>query len=56
MRANGETPMPKPTYVESAIDGALPSREKGRSIPIRVFHPESGKAKGVFYHIHGGGW
>ncbi|KAK5731824.1 hypothetical protein LTR17_011036 [Elasticomyces elasticus] len=45
MRWNGETPLPKPA-----------SREPGRSIPCRVFTPDNGKPKGVFYHIHGGGW
>ncbi|KAK5125548.1 hypothetical protein LTR85_000659 [Meristemomyces frigidus] len=56
MRWNGETPLPKPVVLMSGKNIKLPSREKGREIPCRVFQPESGKAKGVFYHIHGGGW
>ena len=57
MRWNGETPLPKPTVLEDGENGTLPSREKGREIPVRVFKPEGGeKGKGVFYHIHGGGW
>ena len=56
MRANGETPLPAPVVVESARDIKLPSRVKGREIPCRVFEPEKGKSRGVFYHIHGGGW
>ena len=56
MRENGETPLPKPVVIESGKDIKLPSRDKGREIPCRVFVPENGKAKGVFYHIHGGGW
>lgn len=56
MRWNGETALPRPTVLDHGKDINLPSREAGRSIPCRVFEPEAGKAKGVFYHIHGGGW
>lgn len=56
MRANGETALPPPVVLNSGKDIKLPSREKGREIPCRVFTPESGKSKGVYYHIHGGGW
>lgn len=56
MRWNGETPLPKPVVLESGKDIKLPSRDKGREIPCRVFQPDKGKPKGVFYHIHGGGW
>lgn len=56
MRWNGETPLPKPVVIESGKNTSVPSREKGRSIPCRAFVPSSGAAKGVFYHIHGGGW
>lgn len=57
MRKNGETPLPKPVTLDSGKDIKLPSREKGREIPCRVFTPEDGsKPKGVYYHIHGGGW
>ena len=55
MRWNGETPMPKPKVLEEGQNMTLPSREAGRDIPVRVFKPK-GNAKGVFYHIHGGGW
>lgn len=48
--------MPKPTVLEEGEDGVLPSGEKGREIPVRVFRPNVGRGKGVFYHIHGGGW
>lgn len=54
MRWNGETPLPKPIVIESGKNIELPSREHGRSIPCRVFAAE--KPRGVFYHIHGGGW
>lgn len=56
MRWNGETALPKPVVIESGKNIKLPSREKGREIPCRVFYPETGSSKGVFYHIHGGGW
>ncbi|QIW98727.1 hypothetical protein AMS68_004245 [Peltaster fructicola] len=56
MRVNGETPMPKPKILDSGKDITIPSREASRSIPCRVFKPADGGSKGVFYHIHGGGW
>jgi acetyl esterase/lipase len=56
MRWNGETPMPRPKVVESGRNIKLPSRDSGREIPCRVFVPENGTPKAVFYHIHGGGW
>ncbi|KAK5708822.1 hypothetical protein LTR17_020365 [Elasticomyces elasticus] len=56
MRWNGETPLPKPVVLDSGKNITIPSREPGRSIPCRVFTPHNGKPKGVFYHIHGGGW
>ncbi|KAF2163584.1 hypothetical protein M409DRAFT_26193 [Zasmidium cellare ATCC 36951] len=56
MRWNGETPMPKPTVLETGKNSTLPSREAGRDISIRIFTPENGPSKGIFYHIHGGGW
>ncbi|KAK5694144.1 hypothetical protein LTR97_009765 [Elasticomyces elasticus] len=47
----------KPQVVlDSGKNITIPSREPGRSIPCRVFTPDNGKPKGVFYHIHGGGW
>lgn len=56
MRANGETPLPAPVVQESGKDIQLPSRDSNRKIPCRVFEPEKGRSKGIFYHIHGGGW
>lgn len=57
MRWNGETPLPKPIVLDSGKNIKLPSREPGREIPCRVFTPDAGQpTKGVFYHIHGGGW
>jgi hypothetical protein len=56
MRWDGETPMPRPKVVESGRNVKVPSRDSGREIPCRVFVPETGTPKAVFYHIHGGGW
>lgn len=56
MRWNGETPLPKPVVIESGVNSSIPSRDEGRSIPVRIFQPNGGQAKGVFMHIHGGGW
>lgn len=57
MRLKGETPIPKPTILPQGKNITLPSREPGRDLTARVFTPESGNpSKGVFMHIHGGGW
>ena len=58
MRWNNETPLPRPPVIETGIDFTIPSRNKSRLIPIRVFLPTAGKeaVKGTFLHIHGGGW
>jgi acetyl esterase/lipase len=59
----GETPLPAPGYLDSALDIELPSRENGRSIPSRLIYPTARKTaeerkscKGSVLHIHGGGW
>ena len=57
MRAAGETPLPAAVYLDSACDYDIPSRDSGRTIPCRMLKPQnSGKVKGLFMHIHGGGW
>jgi acetyl esterase/lipase len=57
MRAAGETPLPAATYLDSAENFGIPSREGGREIPCRILKPQNGKPiKAVFMHIHGGGW
>jgi len=56
MRWNNETPLPRPPVIESGKNITIPSRESGREIPCRVFMPETDNVKGVFMHIHGGGW
>jgi len=56
MRWNGETPLPKSVVIESGVNLTIPSREPGRDIPCRMFKPERGEVKGLYMHIHGGGW
>ncbi len=57
MRLNGETSLPKRVVLESGKSYSIPSRDAGRQIPCRVLLPEhGGSVKGVFMHIHGGGW
>lgn len=57
MRETGETPLPVPVYLPEAIDTTVPSREKGRDIPIRIYKPNNGQpSKGILAHFHGGGF
>jgi acetyl esterase/lipase len=57
MRAAGETPLPAATLLDSAESFSIPSRDPGRNIPCRMLRPQNGQpVKGVFMHIHGGGW
>ena len=57
MRANGETPLPKPTVLPQGRATSIPSRYSERQIPARIIPPQQGgQARGVYYHIHGGGW
>lgn len=57
MRANGETPLPGITLLDTAKDFEIPSRDTGRSIPCRLVVPTNNKTvDGVYLHIHGGGW
>ena len=57
MRNRGETPLPKTTVLSCGKSFSIPSREEGREIPCRIMLPAGeGPIKGVFMHIHGGGW
>lgn len=56
MRWHGETPLPKPAVLESGENFTIPSRERGREISCRMFKPEKRDTKGIYMHIHGGGW
>lgn len=57
MRANGETPLPGYTLLDTAQDIEVPSRDAGRNIPCRLVMPTNNKqVTAVYLHIHGGGW
>ncbi|EEU33933.1 uncharacterized protein NECHADRAFT_98282 [Fusarium vanettenii 77-13-4] len=57
-RKEGRTPLPGATLLPSARSDTIPSREDGRTIPIRVLMPqrEDTEVHGIFLHFHGGGW
>jgi acetyl esterase/lipase len=60
MRRAGETTLPKPTILPQGKSIKIPSTEKNRSISCRIMYPEedgtANNIRGVFMHIHGGGW
>lgn len=57
MAREGEGPLPVPAKLPNARDAAIPSREPGRDIPVRVYVPDDGKpSRGVFLYLHGGGF
>ncbi|KAF2823945.1 alpha/beta-hydrolase [Ophiobolus disseminans] len=56
LRWDGKTPLPKPVILPEGVNGEIPSRDAGRTIPYRMFKPDNGVSKGVHMHIHGGGW
>ena len=57
MRVNGETAFPAPVILPQGKNTSIPSREPGRDIPCRLMFPENKEpVKGVYMHIHGGGW
>jgi acetyl esterase/lipase len=51
-RARGEGPFPAPVTLEEGEDRMVPGRAGG--VPLRVFTPPV--VRGVYLHIHGGGW
>lgn len=57
MWEDGQTPLPQPIYLAEAEDSSLPSRDEGRTIPIRVYRPQIGAlSRGIIVHFHGGGF
>lgn len=56
LRKQGKTAFPPPVTLERGGSLLVPSRDVGREIHCRVHEPATGGAKGVLYHIHGGGW
>ncbi|KAI0808836.1 acetyl esterase [Xylaria sp. FL0064] len=53
----GELSGLKPVTLPEASDLAIPFREPGRDIPVRMYRPDKGaSSKGILLHIHGGGY
>lgn len=54
MRWEGQTAMPRPVVLDGD-DGGEDMVLLG--MPVRIFRPQDGReVRGVFCHIHGGGW
>ena len=53
LRRDGKGIFPAPVFLAEASDIEVAGR--GGPIPIRVMRP-AGKAAGIYFHIHGGGW
>ncbi|HTQ33027.1 MAG TPA: alpha/beta hydrolase [Stellaceae bacterium] len=53
-RRRGEGPFPAPVMSERARTQMITGKD-GKPIPLRIIAP-SGKPRGVYLHIHGGGW
>ena len=54
-RRKGRAPFPAPVFSARARTVTIKGRG-GNDIPLRVIAPASGAARGVYLHIHGGGW
>ena len=52
-RGQGRGPFPPPVYSPRARTMTIAGRD-GNEIPLRIIAPDS--ARGVYLHIHGGGW
>ncbi|KAK5626761.1 hypothetical protein RRF57_002476 [Xylaria bambusicola] len=47
----------KPATLPEAQEFEVPSREPGRTVPVRMYKPDNGEpTKGIMLHIHGGGF
>lgn len=56
MIAKGGAVLPAPVMLNGTSLN-IPSREQGRTIPCRVMRPDGDvPIKGIFMHMHGGGW
>jgi acetyl esterase len=53
-RYEGRSIFPAPVFLDEARWVDVPSR--GGGLRVRVIAPPEGEAKGVYLHIHGGGW
>jgi acetyl esterase len=54
-RRQGRGPFPPPVFSDRARTIVIPGRA-GNDIPLRVIAPSGGACRGVYLHIHGGGW
>src|SRR5665213_639840 len=52
-RRRGDGPFPAPVFSPRAVTRVIPG-PGGHNIPLRVIAPAS--PRGVYLHIHGGGW
>ncbi len=53
-RMDGGGPFPIEPKEKSAVNFTI--ELKAQTIPLRIFKPKTGVAKGTYLHIHGGGW
>lgn len=56
LRESGRGPFGPIVLSKLAKERTLPALGNGVPVPVRVLLPESGGVKGVYLHIHGGGW
>ena len=59
MRSSGQTLFPQPLHLSEGENSTIPSRERGRDIPVRVMKPQApnnSEPKDVVLYIHGGGF
>lgn len=54
-RAEGRGTFPAPVVVAEGRDETIPGPD-GNTIRLRVFEPAGGDVRGVYLHLHGGGW
>jgi len=54
-RRAGRGPFPPPVFSERAQVRTIAGRD-GNEIPLRVIAPRGGGTRGIYLHIHGGGW
>jgi acetyl esterase len=54
-RRRGEGPFPAPVMSERARTITIAGKD-GNTIPLRVIAPLQGAPRGVYLHLHGGGW